>query len=47
LARAQCIDFHGSRIRQMVQNLLLQFEYYETFQLMGRLRQMWNAKSGD
>ena len=46
LARANCVDFHGSRVRQMIQNLLLQYEFYETFQLMGRLRQKWNARSG-
>lgn len=47
LACAKCIDFHGSRVRQKVQNLLLQYEFYKAFQWVGRLRQIWNARSGD
>lgn len=34
-----CLDFHGSRLRQKIQNVLLRKGLFSTFQLMGRLRQ--------
>jgi len=40
LSKADCLDFHGSRIRQKIQNALLKKSLFTAFQFMGRLRQL-------
>ena len=37
LSRLDLADYHGSRIRQKVQNYLLKKRYFKTFQLAGRV----------
>lgn len=39
LSRAGCLDFHGNRIRQKIQNKLIARGLFKTFQFTGRLRQ--------
>ena len=36
LASAGCLDFHGSRVRQKIQNMLLRKKQFESFQRVGR-----------
>lgn len=38
LASSGCLDFHGSRVRQAAQNILLKFGCYRAFQHLGNLR---------
>ena len=40
LAAAGCLDFHGSRLRQKIQNALLKKNAFRSFQYVGRLRQL-------
>lgn len=40
LSKADCLDFHGSRIRQKIQNVLLKKSLFRAFQFMGKLRQL-------
>jgi len=37
LSRLNLVDFHGSRIRQKIQNFLLKKRYFKAFQLSGRV----------
>lgn len=39
LASAGCLDFHGSRTRQVLQNMFLRFGYFRIFQHLGVLGQ--------
>lgn len=39
LCHAGCLDFHGSRIRQKLQNILLKKRWFKTFQGAGAFRQ--------
>lgn len=41
LSKAGCLDFHGNRIRQKVQNTLIKRGFFRTFQFVGRVRQTW------
>jgi len=38
LSKADCLDFHGSRIRQKIQNALLKKGIFKAFQKMGKFR---------
>lgn len=40
LSNADCLDFHGSRIRQKIQNNLLKKGYFSGFQKMGKIRRL-------
>lgn len=46
LSAARCLDFHGSRLRQAVQNALLRRESYRLFQAVGRLRSVLGGAAG-
>lgn len=40
IASAGCLDFHGSRLRQVIQNRLLKFGLFRPFQWTGAIRQI-------
>ena len=40
LASVGCLDFHGSKARQLIQNVALRRRHFSVFQTLGKLRQM-------
>lgn len=46
LAAAGCLNFHGSPLRQKVQNALLRRESYKLFQTVGKVRQFLDRTTG-
>ena len=46
LAELNLVDFHGSRVKQAVQQLLLKHRFFRTFQLVGKMGAAAGAKRG-
>jgi UbiD family decarboxylase len=46
LAASGCLDFHGSRVRQAIQNIFLKFGWYRAFQHLGNLRHKTKSTLG-
>ena len=38
LSTAHCLDFHGSKLRQTLQNAFVRLECYRTYQFLGRVK---------